>query len=368
MDTLLTVLVCPLDWGIGHATRCVPLIRSLKEGNNRVLLGCSGRSRAFLEVEFPELEIIDLPSYNIRYNKSGSLFFTLFMQVPHILTVLLSEHRLLKKLVIDKKINLIISDNRFGMWSVKAYSVFMTHQLNIRVQGVTRIFLPVIRIINRFIINRFDECWIPDNAGIDNLSGELSHPVPRKGKFQYIGLLSRFDNQETNVEKHRQEAPGVLVMLSGPEPQRSIFENVIMNQLKESSLQATILQGKTEMVSQSLVDGRIRIFSHQSTTEIATLMRLSDFIIARPGYSTLMDLAVLGCKAVFVPTPGQTEQEYLSDRLSNQGRCFSMRQQDFNIFEAVKRSEDFPGFSAIPAGKGYIPRIAAIIHELRNKQ
>jgi uncharacterized protein (TIGR00661 family) len=336
------ILVCPLDWGLGHATRCIPVIQLLLQKNMEVLIGGSGRSLALLKKEFPHLSFIDLPGYEIQY-ANGSLAWKLFFSTPKIFKAIKKEHAVVKKIILEKKIDLVISDNRFGLWSKQAKTVFITHQLLIKAPIGERL----LSRINRYYIKKFTECWIPDIAGTANLSGDLSHPYPFPPNAFYVGILSRFHSLSktaVNPAFPLKRAYGVLVIISGPEPQRSIFEKIILEQAIQLPLNFLIVRGITEVAQTVETKNNLDIVSHLTAAEMKEAVLSSSVIVSRSGYSTIMDLAVLKKKAIFIPTPGQTEQEYLAQRCMKGGFAYTETQMVFNLKRAIAEVEAYKGF------------------------
>lgn len=336
MNSLKRILVAPLDWGLGHASRCVPVIRCLLEKGATPVIAADGRPLAFLQDEFPGLEFIRLPGYNITYPKNGSMTLKMLRSAPRILGGIRKEHHALQEIIKKKNIDGVISDNRFGMWSKQLPCIFITHQVRVRAPFAEGL----LHRINKSYIEKFDECWIPDVKGENNLSGELSGKHALANSY-FIGHLSRFENQKNNDDITTEY--DLLVIISGPEPQRTIFESKVLSELNSTSLKALVLQGKPE-ASSPAKKGNITIAHHLSTPEMLRAIRSSRLILSRPGYSTIMDLSVTGGKAVFVPTPGQTEQEYLGELMMQRKIAYTMKQEKFDLQQAIKMSSDFKGF------------------------
>ena len=242
------ILVCPLDWGIGHATRCVPIINELNAQNSNVILGASGRSLSFLKKEYPNLQIIDFPGYKFSYPDKGNMALKMALQAPAILKGIKEEHKVLKKIIQDFAIDAVISDNRYGLYSNSIPSVFMTHQVFIQTPSQLNFLNPILLIKNQGFIHKFDECWIPDFQGDQNLSGDLSHKKSLPDNYHFIGPLSRFSlNRETKPTEYKYK---ILVMLSGPEPQRTVLENLLVDQLSSLKIKCAVVLGKTELKEQ----------------------------------------------------------------------------------------------------------------------
>ena len=237
--------------------------------------------------------------------------------------------------------DLVISDNRYGCWHREKPSVFITHQLDIKLPELIGFLSPVFRRMNYHLIRKFSECWIPDFEVHRGLAGDLSHPNALPPNAHYIGILSRFSTQP-DLDKEPVYFD-LMVMLSGPEPQRSFLEEKILNQLRNINLQAVVVRGITESEEAYILDDHIHVFSHLETPAMQQLMMRSGLILCRSGYSSIMDVVTLGRRAIFIPTPGQTEQEYLARYLMDKKIFFSMPQDTFDLIYALELSKNFPG-------------------------
>lgn len=310
------ILVCLLNWGLGHATRCVPIIRKLVDEGHEVVLAADGFPLNFLQQEFPQLRTIQSHSYPIKYSKGNSLVWVMLPFIPKFFNGIAKEHRWLKNLLKNEHFDQVISDNRFGLWNKNTHTTYITHQVMIKMPRNLKWFEPITYKIHRQFIDRFDECWIPDYEVGGGLSGDLSHkyPVPPNAKF--IGMLSRFDNF-TDIAADK--SYDTMVILSGVEPQRSIFEKKMIEKYKNSAEKTIIVQGKPAQEVQIEKIGQVDLISHMNDEQFAAILKGCRTIVCRAGYSTVMDLETLQVlkKAQFYPTPGQTEQEYLAVYLSS---------------------------------------------------
>lgn len=329
----MKILVCPLDWGLGHAARCVPLIREWRALGHTVTPAASGRSREFLAGEFPGLEILDFPGISPRLSGGKQFVFHFLSRLPGILWRIAGEHRALQKLVIARRFDLVVSDGRIGLFTRLCPSILITHQLFIKFPlwefaGVhwERWLETISSWILGLFCRRFGEVWIPDFSAPPNLAGRLSH---RRNflvkRVRYIGPLCRFSTAASG------EKPSVeidcLAIVSGPEPQRTIFEKKLEAILRDMPGSRVLLLGKPEERKSGRsafgLDARsdgLRIVPHADEETLRRLILSADLIIARSGYTTVMELAGLGVRnALFVPTPGQTEQNDLARYLQEQG-------------------------------------------------
>lgn len=305
------VLVTPLDWGLGHATRCIPIIKALIINGYNVTVAASGKSIQLFQAEFPAITIVEIPGYSVQYAKNGfTLPFKLMLQVPKILRVIRHENELLKKLVKQYQIHWVISDNRFGMYHTQVPCIFITHQLTI--MAPFKWLRSLLQSINYRYIQKFNECWVPDMGLNGGIAGILSHPnqlpsVP----VSYIGLLCRFNLTLPQQQNYQYD---YCFLLSGPEPQRSLLQAMIIEQTQNIHAQIIILLGQPELTDAEITS-KHRILNHASQNDLQQIIQSSRFVIARSGYTSVMELLCLQKKCLFIPTPGQTEQVYLAERL-----------------------------------------------------
>lgn len=332
----LKVLIAPLDWGLGHTTRCIPLAHALIKRGVTVFFAGNQQQKAVLRQEFPDNIFLHLDGYNIRYSKTASgLTWKLATQLIPIKRKIAAEHRWLLQQVREHQFDAIISDNRFGLWHPNITSIFITHQLLIKTPF--KWAEKLLQKINYGFLNRFNACWVPDMPGKPNLAGELSHPEKMPAiPVEYIGVLSRLQLiQAQKTPKH------LFVSLSGPEPQRSLLEASVLQQLQDYSGTATVVRGMPEAAVLPAVAGHINIYNHLNTAEYNKAIAGAEIVISRTGYSTVMDVIAVQQKSILIPTPGQTEQEYLADYLPKQKLAICYPQQNFNLMQALKEVETF---------------------------
>lgn len=354
--------MAPLDWGLGHATRCFPLIRELLAQGADVWLAGEGAQAALLKEAFPELPLLPLPGYQVEYAKTKrGLFFKLFLQLPRILNSIWQETRWLKKKVAIHAIDAVISDNRYGLFHKKIPCIFITHQLCIKVPVSKRAERWVQKINYRFI-QRFSACWVPDHAASPGLAGDLSHPAQLPAvPVTYIGPLSRFE--KLNLPEVTQH---LLLLLSGPEPQRTLLEEKLITELVHYNGTATLVRGLPGSNSMMPSTNMIRIFNHLPQEALNEELQKAGIVICRSGYSTLMDLAALNKKSLLVATPGQTEQEYLARLQLKQKTACMADQSSFTLTAALKEVngfhyQDFPRAQKNQPG----PAISRLLDSLR---
>ncbi|TVQ86419.1 MAG: glycosyl transferase family 28 [Bacteroidetes bacterium] len=329
-----TILVCPLNWGLGHASRCIPVIREFLKRNCRVVVAASGAPLAMLRDEFgDDAEYMIFPGKEIKYSRGKFMILKLTGQLPGFLFSMYQEYRWIKKITKTLKPDIIISDNRYGARSRSVYSVFITHQLFVRMPPKLRIFQGLSEMINRMFIHAFHECWVPDFPDAPGLSDDLSHKKSINNVF-FTGPLSRFQNpEEYKGEEFAFQLPDdfILVLLSGPEPQRSILEDKLSKELEHETV--IWFRGLPGNIGLKKTGNHFR-FDHGNEQLMGYCLKKARLVICRSGYSTIMDLAVFGKKAILIPTPGQTEQEYLAEMLHNQSYVVSVNQK--NLFELHK--------------------------------
>lgn len=316
------ILVAALDWGLGHATRLIPIIQELKKHNVDLIFASSGNALKYWKNELPSETFIELPAYNPQYHLYGNMSFSMALQTPKFLKTIYSENDLLKKIVKQYNIDGVISDNRYGLFHQKIPSVIITHQLFIQTPSALSFLKPIIKKLNFQFIKQFTFCWVPDNEIEDSISGELSHSKIKSEQIKFIGTLSRLEKKVLPIQYD------ILILLSGPEPQRSILEKLLLNSFLRSHKKIALVRGTSEKLNFSSSNNNITFFNLANTTLLNQLLNESTMAIARSGYSTIMDLLKLNKPAILIPTPGQTEQEYLADYL-----------QEKKLFKTVLQKE-----------------------------
>ncbi len=344
-----TILISPLNWGFGHAGRMIPLARELQRRGNEVVFGADARLLPLIECELPGIKLIEIPGLDIRYSRILPQYVCIFLQLPLILLSAVREHNLLKRLAREIKPSVIISDNRFGFCHSKIFSVYVTHQLRIPFPRFLRFMEPFGAWLHRRIISRFDLCLVPDYPGPVNLSGRLSHDIKLLNNTHYMGPLSRFrvtpvpellsgsivtpvpellSGSAASALPDSNITPGhpiCSLILSGPEPQRSILLEKVSGALR--GVQLYVLSATPVQVAGSRDHG-ITLITKPDAGTMRDLVSRSTMVIARAGYTSVMELVSLGKGAVLIPTPGQTEQEYLGEYLNGHHAFITVKQSD----------------------------------------
>jgi uncharacterized protein (TIGR00661 family) len=355
----LHILISPLDWGLGHAARCIPIISGLIEAGHKVTIAGYGRSLIMLRKEFPSLESIEIPGFSPSYPGSGNMVLHLFLRLPQFIGTMVIEHHHLKKLISQQHFDVTISDNRYGFRNKNIMSILITHQVMIKTPGWLQFAEYLLYRVSSLMISRFDECWIPDESESPGLSGDLSHKYPLPANAKFIGPLSRFQIAEPLPDNDVNERK-ITAIISGPEPQRSIFEALVTKQLRELNQFAIIVGGKPESVEIHDVTSDLSIFPYLGSAELQSVISASSLVICRSGYSTIMDLQALGVKALFVPTPGQTEQIYLAGLHQEAGTILWRAQEELNLKADIPEAKKYPGFIKKQTGNGLLDAIEAL--------
>lgn len=328
------ILIAPLNWGLGHAARCIPVISALESLGAQVLLASDGSAFQLLKAEFPHLPLFELPSYRIRY-KSPNMIRNIGLQLPRILWAVRAERWATERLVRAHGIKGIISDNRYGCFSRRADSVMLTHQLHLRVPNA---FLQwAANRVLRSALAKFDQVWVPDASDSPNLSGALSHGDPAHPRTCYTGILSRMQAARSEREYD------VAVVLSGPEPQRSYLEHLLLEQALALPLRFIFVQGKPQQKQHYFASENVEVVSFLTARELNQVLASSDVLVCRSGYSSIMDLAALGKKALVIPTPGQTEQEYLAGQFDTQGIFGVQKQENLDLEAGLENLQHTSG-------------------------
>lgn len=355
--------MAPLDWGLGHASRCIPIIRELLSQGFEPVLGGTKESLYLLKEDFPELECLDLPAYNIHYSESENQLRELTTQAPRVLGVKYLEKRLFKKLIQTKRLDAAISDNRYGIYTQKIPCIFLCHQLNIQSPATPRWFLKASNRQHRKMIQKFAECWVPDYADENSLAGDLSK-ANLKIPLRYLGPLSRFQALEAKKGK-AEEKIDVLIVLSGPEPQRSLLEAKLLEQIQKIDRHFTLVQGKAGEGKEQQGEN-YRILAFMNTKELQRAFQEAACVISRTGYSSLMDYEALGLnRLILIPTPGQPEQEYLGEIWQKERKAIVQSQKELDLGIALKEVNDLAERPVnVNAGKALKEAVSALKESL----
>lgn len=330
------ILVAPLDWGLGHATRCVPIVNELIRRGCEVWIAAEGQVLELLQKEAPDARFLPLRGYHIFYHNTKQNFsITIIKQLPKIWSAIRYERKWLKQLLQQRHFAAVISDNRYGLWSRDTISVIITHQVNVQ-SGLGPAVDTILRGIHRFLLGKFSECWIPDFEGENNIAGKLSHGTRIPANVRYIGLLSRMNNLPAS------RLYDVAIILSGPEPRRTIWENTLLGMLPSFTGKVLLVRG---LPSESAVLPEIKgvtVVNYLTTPDLNIAIQSAEWVICRSGYSSVMDLLKLKHKAILAPTPGQTEQEYLAAYLHHKGIFFTAKEELFSLETHLTQAASFP--------------------------
>jgi len=310
------IIIAPLNWGLGHATRCIPIIRILLRIGHRVILASDGIALDLLKKEFPQLPFYELPSYEITY-RTNNMMWNMATQLPQIGLAINREKKKIAQIVEQEDAAIILSDNRYGCRSSKTKNIILTHQINIKAPA--KWMEKSIALVNHRLIDLFDECWVPDYTTSPTLAGELSRNTIGE-KVVFIGPLSRMKQSEQPLTHD------IIVVLSGPEPQRSFLEKEILEQASQLPYRFLLIQGRPDVERREMLSANVEICSYMTSEELNSAILSSKVVLCRSGYSSIMDLVTLNKRAILVPTPGQTEQEYLAHHLNKKGN-FVIQQQ-----------------------------------------
>ena len=336
------ILVAPLDWGLGHSTRDIPIIRRLLELDARPVIGADESPLALLRGEFPDLPWARIAGPLVRYAASGSQGKVLADQFPTMLRWVWTEHDITKRIMREQKLDAIISDQRFGVRHRSLPSVLVTHQVFPHIPFAQSL----LRRLNRWQVQRFDRCWIMDEEQAPGLAGELSHGDRSPRNARYIGPQSRLTKGTVVSVKHHR----IIAVISGPEPQRTMLEAKLTEQLRVVEGDHLLVCGTPKTPSDT-TSGNIRKVSHLGAEELNAALHGAEFIISRTGYTSLMDFAALGRTALVIPTPGQPEQEYLGELHQRSGRFIVQAQETLDVRKGIA---DLAGRVPIaPANSGH---------------
>ncbi len=311
----MTILVAPLNWGLGHASRCVPLVHRFLDEGHEVILGGDGESLVLLRRHFPKLRYVYLAPLTLRYSSGKSQVWAMLKALPSLVCWAIKDHTILKAVLNEEHIDRVVSDNRFGLYNKHVECIYMTHQLHILLPKTFKWAEGIAERLHAWVYRHYDRVWVPDYEEMDkSLAGELSHPIKlrvKKLKMDYIGPLSRFSDFSVSCFSSSYD---VVAVLSGLEPQRSLLETELKHRYAGSNERVLLVQGLMNKPNTCFKRGNMTIVPYIKDEELVNAICGAKHLIARSGYSTIMDMDALGMlqKVELIPTSGQPEQEYLA--------------------------------------------------------
>jgi len=324
------ILICPLEWGLGHASRMIPLAKKLKGMNYNVIIGSGEEHLSMFRDELPGLSYINFSGFKPAYSRYLPQYISLLLKTPYLLYHIILEHFRLKKIIRRYSVDIVISDNRFGLWNRKVKTVYITHMPLIPFPKSFRFMEFIGVLLHRAVIKKYTLCLIPDLPGEMNVSGRLSHGIKLPENVRFIGILSKFiysgsaSHDDTSPFQHN------TIILSGPEPQRTILKEKLVNLLKGQDPPTVVLEGRPDKIRETSRSDNIFYYNHLASQEMKEMITGSESIISRSGYSTIMELISLNSSALLIPTPGQTEQEYLGKYMNEKGWFSVISQRDLH--------------------------------------
>lgn len=296
------ILFSPLNWGFGHVSRSIELIRHLVQNHNKIFVCCNEIQAAIYTQYFfsEEIEIIRFDGYPFSFKAGESFALSLIKSSLSIVQFMKKERKQVEELCKELSIDLVLSDHRYGFKTDKVKSVFITHQLQLPVNKIQVIG----NRIHQRLIRKFDEIWIVDEKERP-LAGYLSKATDRiLNSTFHIGHLSRF-SYDCNEEK--KNIINYLLIVSGP---KEHWQELIQQYEKQFSKEEVLVLMPFKQDLNLPIKWKIHIATNW--VESDRLIIGAENILGYCGYSTLMDLKTLNKSAKFlIPCKGQLEQEYL---------------------------------------------------------
>lgn len=327
------ILVGVLNWGLGHASRSACLIKQLDLLKAEIVIASDGAALEFLRREFPDKDSLRLPNPRVHYDSALGLQWSIFAQLPKLMKVYREERSALDGYLRDHQVDLIISDNRYGLYSTLVPSVLLTHQLNLQ----SRLGTAVLAKVMRSLVGHFDQLWVPDEQAVV-LSGVLSSLRGISRPIKYIGVLSHFGLLGSEAKGAQYDKKDrYLAILSGPEPARSKFEKRLVHLAKIQKIPLSLVQGSHSAALHNQEE-LIQCIPLANTQELYTLIQTHKGIVCRSAYSSIMDLSYLGKQALMVPTPGQSEQEYLAKLHHAAKHFYTVLEKEIDLKRDLQRA------------------------------
>lgn len=340
------ILVAPLDWGLGHTTRCIPIIEYLSALGHQVIFAGNERQLSYMSASSKKLQLIHLEGYDVRYARSKAGFMVgIFKQIPRLVNKIKEERAWLERAIKEYNIDVVISDNRYGLYNEQCHSIIMTHQLQ-PISGLGRIVDDMVRKTHYKYLSKFDACWVVDTKERKGLAGKMSQPKRVPNHVKYIGWLSQLASIDAS-DNH------IAIVLSGPEPQRTLLSNKLWDQATKLTEKVVFVEGSEKAIDKYDIPDHITYYKRLTKEELGKVMRGASVVICRSGYSTIMDLVKLEKKAVLIPTPGQTEQEYLAKTLNKAGIFMAAKQRTLSLSKLLNEAKQFP-FRNMSGGDDFV--------------
>jgi UDP:flavonoid glycosyltransferase YjiC (YdhE family) len=350
------VLVSPLNWGLGHATRDIPVIRSLLAHGHEVTIAACGNALEVLRQEFPACTCREFPDYSVPFSADRFFLAQFFLSFPYLLKGIADEHRNLAVLLAEDEFDLVISDNRIGMYSDTVPSIFITHQLHYHLPlpawpcELAGVYL------NGLLHAKYDRVIVPDNPpGPEALAGKLSRAETdaTRSRAYYAGILTSTRRRDVTADLD------YLAIISGPEPQRTELEKILLPAVGNLEGSVTVLLGSPKRGGDDVgIAENCTVIPYASTEEKEILMNRAKCVICRSGYTTMMELAELGKKrGLFIPTPGQPEQEYLARYYEKNGWFPYQLQHRIDLAADLRRGSGYRGFPDMPGTEENVQRL-----------
>ncbi|MHA2281196.1 MAG: glycosyltransferase [Promethearchaeota archaeon] len=340
----MRVLYGVCSWGLGHATRSLPIIRKLIDDGNEVTILTTGSPLELLRMELKDsAKFIDFKDYPLPYTEKSKVFLIkFFFFSPKLITSIIDEHKRFMKLLDKQKFDIIISDTRYGVFDKNTPSFFITHQLRVIAPGRVKLIENNFERFNAYFQKYFKNIMVPDYEN-NGISGDLSHNLNllKTDKVNYFGIMSDFSKMDVK------EDVDLLFSISGPEPQRQVLEDIVFEQINEFDGNILLSLGRSlnrELErKKKVLNENIQLFDFLPGDQRERILNRSKLIVSRSGYSTLMDIYALKKKAMFIPTPQQTEQEYLAKYHEERGNFLYVNQNELDLAENLKLARQYRG-------------------------
>ena len=314
---------------MGHATRSVPILEVLINEGFEVEMASDGAALAYLSERFPSMKLHQLPGYDVQY-ASSTFWGNAWSIASKVSSATQREHKSIDKIVTGFQPDIIISDNRYGCYHTSAHNIFITHQLQVPLQNL--ILRKLSRSMIRQKLKKFDEVWIPDVDRADRVTRSMSSPLRENCKL--IGMLSQLNSKPLPIIKN-----SLLILLSGPEPARTVLERRLLDFNLHNKYDVTLIRGFSDgQKIQS--NNQINVIDVAHHEALETCISSSEIIICRSGYSTIMDLTCLNRSAIFIPTPGQPEQKELGAQMHEMKRGVCISQSDLTMKKVEEGIEE----------------------------
>ncbi|MEK6968538.1 MAG: glycosyltransferase [Nanoarchaeota archaeon] len=343
------------NYGLGHATRMLPVIMKLIEQGEKVTIVAKGNSLLMLKNELGDASNYELMQYEVplKFSDKGFSMFETLKAGPSFISLISSQKKWLENFSAKEKIDRVIADGEIGYHLKNKKSFFVNNQLRLLPGSLLG---DGTELLTDVFSKGFEKVIVPDDEN-GTLGGLLTSKTRfyDKKRLAYVGILSsiRKKNVVRNVD--------YFISISGPGISKEVFTRQVMEQLHLLKGKVVVALGRPDL-KEIASKGNAKIYPYLNRKQQESFLNKAKLVISRSGYTTMMELAEIDKKAFFIPTLNHPEQEYLAKFQKNSGRFHYSKQDSFNFKEDIDEAKQYPGFKNVPKTKKSVEKFLEAIY------